>query len=128
MKKLCLVAALAVFSLFNVNAQDTSFGVKGGIDLYSNKVNNGVASFSGSATGFYVGGFAEIGLSDEFSFQPEVLYVSFTGGGMVHVPLMAKYGVSDEFSIVGGPAVGFLTSTGPGQKSLNYGVEAGVAL
>ncbi|WP_298553531.1 hypothetical protein [uncultured Algibacter sp.] len=121
MKKVLLLAAIAVFGLTSVNAQDTQFGVKAGIDIMSQTV----AGFSVSSTNVYFGGFAEIEL-DSFTLQPEVIYVAATGGGLVHVPVMAKFNLSDEFNLLAGPALGFLTNSGGG-KSFNYGIEAGVA-
>jgi opacity protein-like surface antigen len=127
MKKLMLFAAVAVFSLSNVNAQEVNFGAKAGVDLASAKAEFDGFSASASETGFYIGAFAEIGISEEFSVQPEVLYVSIKDLGQVHVPIMAKYGVSEEFSILAGPTISFLTDTVEGMSSMNYGIEAGVA-
>ena len=122
-----LFAAAAVFSLSSVNAQEVNFGAKAGVDLASAKAEFDGFSASTSETGFYVGAFAEIGISDEFSVQPEVLYVSIKDLGQIHVPIMAKYGVSDEINLLAGPTVSFLTDTAEGVKSMNYGIEAGAS-
>ena len=127
MKKLLLCAAIAVFGLSSMNAQETKFGVKAGADFSSSKVKGGPISVTVSETGFYVGGFAEVGISDAFTFQPEVLYVSIDGDGLVRVPLMAKFGVGEKLDVLAGPALGFLTNTPDGMKSFNYSVEAGAA-
>ena len=127
MKKLMLFAAAAVFSLSNVNAQEVNFGAKAGVDLASVKAESSGFSASVSESGFYIGAFAEIGISEEFSVQPEVLYVSITDFGQVHIPIMAKYGVSEEINILAGPTVSFLTDVPDGISSMNYGIEAGVA-
>ncbi|WP_339756933.1 porin family protein [uncultured Winogradskyella sp.] len=125
MKKLFLCAAVAVFAFANVNAQ--TFGAKAGVDLASNKVEFEGVSVTASETGFYVGVFAQIEISEEFAFQPEVMYVSIKDGGEIHIPLMANYSVSEEFSILAGPALGILTDTADGFSSFNYGIEAGAA-
>ncbi|MBR9915274.1 MAG: PorT family protein [Algicola sp.] len=127
MKKLMLLAAVAVFGLTNVTAQETTFGAKAGVDLASSKVEVEGISVTGSETGFYVGVFAQIGLSDEFAFQPEVMYVSVTDASEIHIPLMANYSVSEEFSILAGPALGILTDSAEGFSSFNYGIEAGAS-
>lgn len=127
MKKLFLMAAFVVLGLTNVNAQETSFGLKAGIDAANSVVKIGSFSVSGSDTGFYIGGFAEIGVSDTFTFQPEVMYVGVTGFNMIQVPLMAKFGVSEQFNVLVGPSLGLLLDSVPGQKSFNFGVEAGAA-
>ncbi|WP_296386321.1 porin family protein [Winogradskyella sp.] len=125
MKKLFLCAAVAVFAFTSVSAQN--FGAKAGVDLASAKVEVGGASATASETGFYVGVFAQIEISEEFAFQPEVMYVSIKDGGEIHIPLMANYSVSEEFSVLAGPALGILTETADGFSSFNYGIEAGAA-
>ena len=131
MKKLFLVAAIAVFGMAQVNAQETRFGVKAGVDFASNKVKfaGEFAEIGGtySETGFYAGVFAEVGISEKFAFQPEVLFVAIDELNQISVPLMAKFLVSDDFSILAGPALGILLDTGEGINSFNYGIEAGAA-
>ena len=76
MKKIILTVVV-VFAFSFANAQETRFGVKAGVDLASVKVKVPEISFLGtvlspettvtdSETGFYVGGFATIGISDKF--------------------------------------------------------------
>ena len=77
MKRL-LFAAVAVFAFGFTNAQETKFGVKAGVDFASVKVEVMGVSGTASETGFFVGGFANIGLSEKFSVQPELLYVAIS--------------------------------------------------
>lgn len=113
-KKIILTVA-AVFAFGFANAQETKFGVKGGLNLanFSGDIEDG-----SNLTGVNIGGFAEIKLSDKFALQPEVL---FSGQGSdsdegsfnltyINVPLMAKYYVADKFNLEAGPQIGFLTS------------------
>ncbi|WP_445735150.1 porin family protein [Mariniflexile sp.] len=127
MKKLFLSAAIAVLGLTNVNAQEVHFGLKGGADFASARLKNDDGNLSTSKTGFYVGGFAEIGISESFIFQPEILYVSIEDSDQIAIPLMAKFPVSEQFNVLVGPTLGFLLDTEEGSKSFNYGLEAGVA-
>lgn len=127
MKKFLLVAAFAVFGLMSINAQETSFGVKAGVDIASATVESSGVSASASETGFYGGLFAEIGISDTFMFQPEVLFVAIKDLNQISIPLMAKFGVSEEFNILAGPSLSLLLDTADGVKSFNYGIEAGVS-
>jgi opacity protein-like surface antigen len=127
MKKLLLSAIIAVFAMGNVNAQEVKFGVKAGADFASMKFKAEGENVSTSETGFYVGAFAEIGISESFIFQPEILYVSVEELDQIAVPLMAKFPVSEEFNVLAGPALGILLDTEEGIKSLNFGIEAGVA-
>ena len=123
MKKVLLIAVIALLSLSNVNAQDVKFGAKTGLNLsnYTGDVEN-----SETKIGFNIGAFVEIGLSDKFTFQPELLF-STQGAksedsegsdsfeqtikaNYLNVPLMLKYAVSDKFALEFGPQIGFLLS------------------
>ena len=118
-----LIAVIALLSLSNVNAQDVKFGAKTGLNLsnYTGDVEN-----SETKIGFNIGAFVEIGLSDKFTFQPELLF-STQGAksedsegsdsfeqtikaNYLNVPLMLKYAVSDKFALEFGPQIGFLLS------------------
>jgi len=127
MKKLVLFAALAVFGFSQMKAQETNFGVKAGADFASQKVETTTFDTTSSETGFYLGVFAEIGISETFIFQPEALYVSVEDLDFISIPLMAKFGVSDSFSLLVGPSVGILLDSAPSQKSTSLGIEGGAA-
>lgn len=108
MKKLMLFAAAAVFSLSSVNAQETTFGALAGLSIQSLSVDlGGGLSASDSETGFHIGAFAEIGISDQFSVQPEVTYSMAGDFSLIAVNAIAKYHVSEEFNIQLGPQIGF---------------------
>lgn len=125
MKKI-IFTGVAVLSLFFVKAQEVKFGVKAGLNL-ANLTN---LEDSSMKTGFHAGGFVEIKLNDKFAVQPELLYstqgakVKYTETysgqsttykekvktGYLNIPIMAKYFVSDKFSLEAGPQIGFLMS------------------
>ena len=118
MKKIILTALVAVITMVSVNAQ-TSFGAKAGLNI---------ANFSGdvkgnkSLVGFHIGVFAEIGVAESFTFQPELLFstqgAKYKEEGIsaefelnyINLPLMFKYAVADGFYLEAGPQVGFLVS------------------
>lgn len=106
MKKL-LFAAIAVFAFGFTNAQETKFGAKAGVDLATVKVKFLGTTASASETGFFLGGFANIGLSEKFSVQPELLYVAITDFNFVSVPVLAKYNVAEKFGIIAGPSLNY---------------------
>lgn len=128
MKKVFFIAALAVFGFSNMNAQDASFGVKGGVN-FANIAGDDTNDAKGK-TSFHVGAVAEFPLSVDFSIQPEVIYSSqgykFKDAGTVagvdysyenktqldyiNVPIMGKYYLAEGFSLEFGPQVGFLIS------------------
>ena len=120
MKKILLVAVIALISMVGLNAQ-TSFGAKAGLN---------VANLSGDVTdnkaliGFNIGAFAEITLADSFYLQPELLYstqgAQYDGSdsdfsadlnlNYIIIPIMFKYDVATRFYLEAGPQIGFLVS------------------
>ena len=141
MKKILLLAVIAVLGVTNVNAQKINFGVKGGLNF---------ASISGDNTkeidpvaAFNFGLLSEIPISEKFSFQPEVM---FSGQGYsfkdkdnlialnyLNVPLMGKYYVTKGLSIEAGPQLGFLLSAKDEKKDVkdsfktfDFGVNFGL--
>ena len=125
MKNLFLFTIIAVLGLTTVNGQN--FGVKAGADFASVRLKAEGENISTSETGFYVGAFAEIEISESVTFQPEVLYVSVDELDFIGIPLMAKFPVSEDFSVMAGPSLGILLDTGEGEKSFNFGIEAGAS-
>lgn len=117
MKKLLFIAIVAILGLSNsMNAQNVDFGLKAGLNLSNLTGGDGDRN---SLTGLHIGGFVEIGLSDKFSLQPELLY-SMQGSeaentvkvkvDYLAIPLMAKYYLSEKFSIEVGPQMSFLVN------------------
>lgn len=144
MKKVLLCAAFAVFGLSSVTAQETSFGLKGGLNFAT---LGGDAEDVESLTSFHLGGFAQIKISEKFMIQPELVY---SGQGAqdsvendlkiklnyINLPIMAKFMVSDGLSFEVGPQIGFAVSrkvTFEGEsenlddefKAFDYGVGLG---
>lgn len=139
MKKVVLVAALAVFGLANVSAQEVQIGVKGGLNFANVSGDN--ASDRDMVTAFNVGLMAEIPLTEKFSFQPELLYsgqgYSFDDHTIalnyLNVPLMGKYYLTKGFSLEAGPQIGFLLSAKNEDidvkdvfKTVDFGVNLGL--
>lgn len=117
MKKVILVAVVAVIAMVSVNAQ-TSFGAKAGLN---SATLIGDVDGNKSLIGFHVGVFAEITLADSFYLQPELLY-STQGTDdylnlkdklnldYINIPIMFKYDVANRFYLEAGPQIGFLVS------------------
>ena len=129
MKKLFL-AAFAVFAFASVDAQN--FGVAAG---YANVSIDGE-----SGSGFYARLFAGFDISDEFGVQPEVGYTSAKSNdasyNLINVNALAVYSVSEEFSLMAGPQVGFASGDvadaldatfGDDFSSLNFQLAVGAA-
>jgi hypothetical protein len=91
MKNLILCAfSLAAFSVSN--AQEAKFGVKAGVDVATsiNKFQNFFASGrqTNTETGFFVGGFVDISLSQKVHVQPELLYTKIQDLEFLHLPII----------------------------------------
>ena len=139
MKKILLVAVLAVLGFVSGNAQEVKFGAKAGLNFASVRGEN--SDVYDTVTAFNLGAVAEIPLSEKISFQPEVL---FSGQGYsfgndiaalnyLNVPLMGKYYVTKGLSLEAGPQVGFLLSAKTDNadvknlfKKIDFGVNAGL--
>lgn len=119
MKKILWCVMLLIFNnqavLF---AQKWDFGVKGGVNIAT--IVGDETSGTDPRTSFYVGGFTQVELSDKFAFQPEILYSSQGVEGnengfdmtlkldYLTIPLMAKYYITENFTLDVGPQLGFL--------------------
>lgn len=120
MKKIIL-SAIAIMAFAFSNAQETRFGVKGGLNLTS--FAGGNYYDAKSLVGFQVGGFAEIKIIERLSIQPEVLFstqgAKLDGGSFgdfdsklnyINVPVLAKFYITKQFTVEAGPQIGFLVS------------------
>jgi opacity protein-like surface antigen len=130
MKKLILTA-VAVMAFGFMNAQDTKFGVKAGYDSgYTiSKFDFGGTAISATASqgGFFIGGFADVAVSEKFHVQPELLYASVKDFGQIQIPILAKFQVAEGFNILAGPELAILTTKSDYTKSFNYGLDLGAS-
>lgn len=121
MKKIIIAIAVIAFSTVGANAQ-TSFGLKGGMtssNLNSSLKVPGVTI--SSKIGFYGGAFAEVGVSENFAVQPEVMFALLGAKATIsgvnikqdvayaNIPVLAKY-KNNGFFAVAGPQIGILLS------------------
>jgi opacity protein-like surface antigen len=126
MKKIILTAA-AVFAFGFANAQDVKFGVKAGVDFASMRAKFDNITVTESETGFYLGGFVDVAVSDKFHVQPELLYVSVKDLEQIQLPILAKFTVAEKFNLLAGPNLGFILDPGEGAKSFNFGFDFGAS-
>ena len=118
MKKAVLILTALLFS-FSSNAQGVRLGVKAGLNL-SNFTGDDTEDLSSKA-GIHFGAVAEIGISETFSIQPEVVYSAqgaeyedsdgYDGEfkfNYLNVPVLAKVEVIDGLCLEAGPQIGFL--------------------
>ena len=140
MKKL-LVVHIALFSLIITNAQNVKFGVTGGTSISSQKFKSSGISVSGdSKVGFTAGVLADLGLSQNFAFQPGLNFVQkgskLTSGGVtatqtlnyIELPLNLLYRTpagSGKFFGGIGPVLGYglggKTESGGESTDIHFG-------
>lgn len=120
MKKVFGVLLLTVgISMFAV-AQNTTFGLKAGLNVA--KVSAPDGPDYETRAGLHVGGLAHIHINRNWAVQPELVY-SMQGAkrevsgddveyklNYLNVPVLAQYMFKDGFRVQTGPQVGFLTS------------------
>lgn len=104
MKKLLLTALAVVGFVVSSNAQEKPrFGVTAGYINTTIKVSGDGMSASVDESGFFVGANADFKLSDVLHVQPAVLYASVDEADFLHIPIMFKYYVAEQFNIQAGP-------------------------
>ncbi|WP_029037375.1 porin family protein [Salinimicrobium xinjiangense] len=111
MKKIFFLAVLVCATA--MNAQQLDFGAKAGVN-FANLTGDDVDDIDGR-TSFHVGLVSEFNLSERFAIQPEVLYSSQGAEDeditwkldYVSIPIMAKFFVTEGFSLHAGPYLAF---------------------
>jgi hypothetical protein len=120
MKKVIL-SMIALLAFGYAHAQkDMAFGIRGGLDMVSVKVASvtvpdglgGTETFGGgtvSTTGFYLGGFADISISDKIMLEPGLCYHTASKDGakydFLSIPVTFKYQVADKINVLAGPTM-----------------------
>ncbi|MGC4039677.1 MAG: porin family protein [Flavobacterium sp.] len=123
MKKLLFITLL--MGAFSAQAQkDTKFGVKAGVDFATVKVKVLGTTASSSETGFFVGGFATLGVSDKFAVQPELLYVGISDSNFFSLPVLAKYTFAEKFSALAGPSFNYFSDAEEDKFKVNIDLGA----
>lgn len=136
MKKLYSCVFFLIVSIVQAQTDQVTFGIKGGVNIstitdkpiFANKIVPRIS--------YHIGGFIEIPISDNFAFQPELLYsekgsrytseIEFRASpneipvlvdqklvtklNYLTVPLLFKHYFSEEWAIYIGPQVGYLIS------------------
>ncbi|WP_269237329.1 porin family protein [Flavobacterium flavigenum] len=147
MKKVFLAVILFLGTAASIQAQLLKIGVKAGVN-FANQTGDAFDApevNKEGITSYHAGLVAEIKLLDRFAVQPELLY-STTGAsykfndvsediknelGYLSIPVMAKFYLSDSFSLEVGPQASFLLSKKDDVKlgdpeTFEFGVNAGL--
>jgi len=143
MKNLLFVLTIVFFGFTNIIAQNIKYGSKIGVNIAN--ITGDETDDLNTKTSLLAGAVAEIMISDEFSFQAELLYsaqgaksdysetlddVTFRYTSVkleyINVPLLAKFYITEGFSLEAGPQVGFLiTADREFEKTDNGEIEKG---
>ena len=143
MKNLILISIVVFFIFTSSTAQKIKYGSKIGVNIAN--ITGDETDDVNTITTLHAGAVAEIMISDEFSFQAELLYsaqgaksdysetldeVTFRYTSVkleyINVPLLAKFYVTEGFSLEAGPQVGFLiTADREFEKTDNGETETG---
>ena len=143
MKNLILISIVVFFIFTSSTAQKIKYGSKIGVNI-TNITGDETDDYN-NITLLHAGAVAEIMISDEFSFQTELLYsaqgaksdysdtldeVTFRYTSVkleyINIPLLAKFYVTEGFSLEAGPQVGFLiTADREFEKTDNGETETG---
>ena len=114
MKKTILLVAFLLGTASFIQAQSVNFGVKAGLNFAS--LNGDDVDALDGRTGYHFGLVAEIGISDNFSIQPEAIY-SAQGAKLgdvdfnvdyITVPVLAEFSLVENLSLQVGPQFGFV--------------------
>jgi len=103
-----LITLLIIFSIFSLNAQDTittkkntfDFGIRHG--WRHSTTNRGYDRADN--INLYVGLFVETDISERFTLRLETNHSRF---GLLEVPLLLKYKISDKFELLGGGEIDY---------------------
>src|SRR5690554_4335291 len=122
MKKIFAFSFLLLFVSISVKAQsELRLGVKGGVNFAS--VGGDFTNNTRGVFGYHLGGLVEVPIVTKLTFQPEVLFSAqgsehntmatdgpriITNLNYVNLPLMAKYYLIDNFSVMRRPQLGYL--------------------
>ncbi len=122
MKKVFLFLGVAgLFVAPNMQAQESSVGIKGGVNLSTLSIDDN--NDKNMKLGFNVGVFNKIALTESFAIQPELLYsrqglkVEYDGIAdgetkfnlnYINLPVKLVFNLSEDFEFQFGPYVGYL--------------------
>lgn len=135
MKKVLFTIILSFLFVSGLQAQgDFKFGVTGG--LVNSNVRAGASLLNivdlGSIDavnkfGFYVGAAADLGISEKFHVQPELIYTKAGKLGYIQLPIMAKYYIIDKLYAQVGPQFSLSTNADEIKEVLDL-IDAGDAV
>jgi len=108
MKRLFVLIFFVLLGLSKTYAQDADFiAVTAGYLNTNNRVTTLDVSENNGNSGFYAGVITERYVSYEFWIQAELLYANVDDISFIKLPVMAKFYLSDNFSLIAGPQIAY---------------------
>jgi opacity protein-like surface antigen len=110
-----LTFLICVIALSAKQAQETMYGVRGGVGLSGLSFDQEVDFENDERVGVYFGGFVDFAISKKFSVMTEA---NFSSEGakdepyqldFIQIPVQLRYNISDEIKIGAGPQFSFVT-------------------
>lgn len=124
MKKIIITLLMAACT-WGANAQH--FGVRAGGEFATAKADFDGIKISDNETGFYLGVFGRIEVSEKWNLRPEVNYVGVKDLDQIQVPVLAEISLIEKLRGVVGPNLGFLLKQEEGVKTFNLGANLGLS-
>ena len=114
MKKIVLLLVMG-FMLSMLQAQETKYGIRGGVGLSSLSFDGDIEFDNDDRVGAFFGGFIDFRLSDKFSMMTEA---NFSSEGAkdeplqldyIQLPIQLRYALSNDVKLGVGPQFSFTT-------------------
>ncbi|MGS2726386.1 porin family protein [Psychroserpens sp. BH13MA-6] len=115
------------------NSSEMTFGAKAGFSSTVLRINVDNITVSEDVSGFYVGVFGDLSISEAFGIHSELLYGSYSQDGestdILFLPILAQFHVNDRFHLMAGPQFDYLldAEASEGLKRLGIGIGLGAA-
>lgn len=108
-------------------SQQVTFGVTGGLLNGAAKEKGEDYSISASDTGFYVGVFSRMPLSEKLGVIAELDYGNFSGNSLALVSVRGQYYVIEKFYLQVGPQLSYLIGLKPDEIN-RLGIDLNLGL
>jgi len=129
MKKGILAIFVIVLCIVNMNAQKAKLGITAGYQNLGATVSLLGNSESDNASGYFIGFFADLSISDKVKIQPELSFVqaikNSETSNSLFLPIMIKYYVNEKFYFQAGPAFDYIIEDNDFMKKLGFGLGFG---
>lgn len=120
MKKILMLLVI-VSVTGKVFSQSKKFGVTGGVQNIKVIISQDNIDTSADETGYYIGGFTTINLSNSLDFYPSIQFASVKDESYIILPSMLKYNISEKYNLQGGlQFTYFMGSVGVKDNNVSY--------